>query len=483
MAQAEGGALNYEIVIGLEVHAQLSTESKLFSTSGTAFGAGANAQTDVVCLGMPGVLPVLNKKAVQLAVKAGLALDCEVHQSSQFSRKHYFYPDLAKGYQITQYDRPYATQGHLEIEVGDAKKIVGITRIHMEEDAGKSVHDDLVAGGRSEVDYTRAGVPLIEIVSEPDMRSADEAVAYLKKLHQILRYIEVCDGNMEEGSFRCDANVSLRPFGQEEFGTRTELKNINSFRFVQQAIEYEVSRQASVLESGGSIVQETRLWDTKTNTTRSMRSKEEAHDYRYFPEPDLPDLVLEDGYIDGLRERLPELPAARLARYQSQYALGLKEATVLTEDIHVAQFFEKALARHNNPKLIANWTINEVLREAKGEEFNELAFGPEDLGELVELIDNQTISGKIAKEVFQAMLETGTAPGAYVEEKGLKQVTDTSAIETIVDEVLARSETQVAQYKEGNTKVLGFFVGQVMKESRGKANPKIVNEILREKLK
>ena len=475
--------MSYEIVIGLEVHAQLSTESKLFSTSGTAFGASANAQTDVVCLGMPGVLPVLNKKAVELAVKAGLALDCEVHQTSQFSRKHYFYPDLAKGYQITQYDRPYATWGKLEIEVGGAQKTIGITRIHMEEDAGKSVHDDLVAGGRSYVDYNRAGVPLIEIVSEPDMRSADEAVAYLKKLHQILRYIEVCDGNMEEGSFRCDANVSLRPLGQKEFGTRTELKNINSFRFVQQAIEYEVSRQASVLDSGGTIVQETRLWDTKTNTTRSMRSKEEAHDYRYFPEPDLPDLVLEDGYIDTLRALLPELPAARFARYESEYGLGKKEATVLTEDVHVARFFEEALARHSNPKLIANWTINEVLREAKGEEVNELSFGPESLGELVELIDNQTISGKIAKEVFQAMLESGVAPGQYVEEKGLKQVTDTSAIEAIVDEILARSEAQVAQYKEGNTKVLGFFVGQVMKESRGKANPKIVNELLREKLK
>jgi aspartyl-tRNA(Asn)/glutamyl-tRNA(Gln) amidotransferase subunit B len=474
--------MSYEIVIGLEVHAQLRTESKLFSTSGTAFGASANAQTDVVCLGMPGVLPVLNKEAVRLAVKAGLALECEVHQASQFSRKHYFYPDLAKGYQITQYDRPYATWGKLDIEVDGSKKTVGITRIHMEEDAGKSVHDDLLAGGRSYIDYNRAGVPLIEIVSEPDMRSADEAVAYLKKLHQILRYIEVCDGNMEEGSFRCDANVSLRPVGQKELGTRTELKNINSFRFVQQAIEYEVLRQASVLDSGGTIVQETRLWDTKTNTTRSMRSKEEAHDYRYFPEPDLPDLILEEGYIEELKVGLPELPAARLSRYESEYGLGSKEAKVLTEDIHVAVFFEKALARHNNAKLVANWTINEVLREAKGDEVNQLAFGPQALGELIELIDNQTISGKIAKEVFQAMLETGTAPGQYVEQKGLKQVTDTSAIEAIVDEVLARSETQVAQYKEGNMKVLGFFVGQVMKESRGKANPKLVNEILKEKL-
>ncbi|MBT6176499.1 MAG: Asp-tRNA(Asn)/Glu-tRNA(Gln) amidotransferase subunit GatB [Deltaproteobacteria bacterium] len=475
--------MSYEIVIGLEVHAQLRTESKLFSTSGTAFGASANAQTDVVCLGMPGVLPVLNKEAVRLAVKAGIALECEVHQASQFSRKHYFYPDLAKGYQITQFDRPYATWGKLDIEVGGSKKTVGITRIHMEEDAGKSVHDDLVAGGRSYIDYNRAGVPLIEIVSEPDMRSADEAVAYLKKLHQILRYIEVCDGNMEQGSFRCDANVSLRPVGQKELGTRTELKNINSFRFVQQAIEYEVSRQASVLDSGGRIIQETRLWDTKTNTTRSMRSKEEAHDYRYFPEPDLPDLILEDGYIEALKEALPELPAARLSRYESEYGLGNKEAKVLTEDIHVAVFFEKALARHNNAKLVANWTINEVLREAKGDEVNQLAFGPQALGELVELIDNQTISGKIAKEVFQAMLETGTAPGEYVEQKGLKQVTDTSAIEAIVDGILARSEAQVAQYKDGNMKVLGFFVGQVMKESRGKANPKIVNEILKEKLK
>lgn len=474
--------MNYEIVIGLEVHAQLKTESKLFSTSGTAFGAAANAQTDVVCLGMPGVLPVLNQKAVKLAVRAGLALECDIHEASQFSRKHYFYPDLSKGYQITQFDRPYATHGKLDIEALGKKKTVGITRIHMEEDAGKSVHDDLAAGGRSYIDYNRAGVPLIEIVSEPDMRSAEEAVAYLKDLHQILRAIDVCDGNMEEGSFRCDANVSVRPMGQEELGTRTELKNINSFRFVQQAIEYEASRQISVIESGGAIVQETRLWDTKTNTTRSMRSKEEAHDYRYFPEPDLPDLILAKGYVAARREELPELPKARRARYVRELGIGKVDAAALTDDIAVASFFETALNEHNNPKLVANWTLNEVLREAKGLGIGELKFSPASLGALLALIDNQTISGKIAKEVFQAMVDSGADPAEYVAKNGLKQVTDTSAIEALVDEVLAGNQAQVAQYQGGNHKVLGFFVGQVMKASRGKANPKTVNELLRAKL-
>ena len=474
--------MSYEVVIGLEVHAQLKTASKLFSGSETRFGAAPNSNTDVVCLGMPGVLPVLNREAVRLAVKAGLGLDCTIHQSSQFSRKHYFYPDSPKGYQITQFDRPYATEGKLEIEVDGERKVVGITRIHMEEDAGKSVHDDATAGARSYVDFNRAGVPLIEIVSEPDLRSSDEAVVYLKNLRQILRYLDVCDGNMEQGSLRCDANVSIRPFGQEKLGTRCELKNINSFRFVQQAIEYEVARQANIIEQGLEVVQETRLWDTQSKTTRSMRSKEEAHDYRYFPEPDLPDLNLPDGYIGELRSELPELPAAKIERYVNTLGLSTFDAGVLADELEVARFFETAIAVHDHPKSVANWTINEVLRELKDQSIADLAFGGKELAELVALINDQTISGKIAKEVFQAMLDTGVSPGDYIEEKGLKQVTDGSQIEPIIDEILAKNPGQVAQYKEGKTKLIGFFVGQVMKETQGKANPGLVNELLKKKL-
>ena len=474
--------MSYEVVIGLEVHAQLNTQSKLFSNSETRFGAEPNSNTDVVCLGMPGVLPVLNREAVRLAVKAGLGLDCTIHESSQFSRKHYFYPDSPKGYQITQFDRPYATDGKLAIDVGGETKVIGITRIHMEEDAGKSVHDDAAAGARSYVDFNRAGVPLIEIVSEPDLRSSDEAVVYLKKLRQILRYLKVCDGNMEQGSLRCDANVSIRPFGQQEFGTRCELKNINSFRFVQQAIDYEVARQANVIEQGGEVIQETRLWDTQSKTTRSMRSKEEAHDYRYFPEPDLPDLHLAEGYVDSLVQEQPELPAAKITRYVETLGLSEADSVVLAEELDVALFFEAALDAHNHPKAIANWTIHEVLRELKEQAITGLAFGGKELAELVALIDDKTISGKIAKEVFQAMLETGVKPGAYIEEKGLKQVTDGSQIEPVIDAILEKNPGQVAQYREGKTKLMGFFVGQVMKETQGKANPGLVNEILKKKL-
>jgi aspartyl-tRNA(Asn)/glutamyl-tRNA(Gln) amidotransferase subunit B len=473
--------MSYETVIGLEVHAQLLTKSKLFCGCSTQFGASANTHTCERCLGMPGVLPVLNRKAVELAARAAAGLECTIHARSQWSRKNYFYPDLPKGYQVTQYDKPIATGGKLAImtEAGGIK-VVGVTRIHMEEDAGKNVHDDALAGERSYVDYNRSGVGLVEIVSEPDMRSSEEAVAYLKALRQILRHLEVCDGNMEEGSLRCDANVSIRKVGQKEFGTRVELKNINSFRFVQAAIEYEVMRQAEVLDSGGSIRQETRLWDTQAKVTRAMRSKEDAHDYRYFPEPDLPDLVLNDAFIEGIKQGLPELPAARLIRYVETLGLSSYDAGILTDDHELSQFFETAIAKHNNVKAIANWIINDLLRELRGK--TTLPFAPEALAELVSLIDDNTISGKIAKEVFVDMLQTGKFPKEIVEAKGLKQVTDTSAIEPLVDQILTANADSVQKLKEGKTNIQGFLVGLVLKASGGKANPKMVNELIRKKI-
>ncbi|MEL6760491.1 MAG: Asp-tRNA(Asn)/Glu-tRNA(Gln) amidotransferase subunit GatB [Myxococcota bacterium] len=472
----------YEPVIGLEVHAQLSTESKLFSWSANTFGASPNSHVDVVCLGMPGVLPVLNERAVELAVRAAIGLECTIHSTSQWSRKNYFYPDLPKGYQISQFDRPYATQGSLAFEYDDGEKTVGITRIHMEEDAGKNVHDDLVAGRRSYVDFNRAGVPLIEIVSEPEIRSAAEAAAYMRTIRQVLRYLEVCDGNMEEGSLRCDANVSLRPRGQEEFGTRAEIKNINSFRFVEQAIDYEILRQEELLRGGGTVVQETRLWDSQAKKTRSMRSKEDAHDYRYFPDPDLPELVLEDDFVAGLREALPELPKAKIERYRAELELSDYDAKILTDDAEIARFFESALDAHNNPKGVANWVINEVLREVKDQPLSSLKFDAAALGRLVGLIDAKTISGTIAKEVFAEMLASGTDPAAIVEAKGLKQLDDTDAIAALVATVLADNAESVAKYKAGKTNVKGFLVGQVMKASRGKANPQLVNRLLDEML-
>ncbi|MEL6547490.1 MAG: Asp-tRNA(Asn)/Glu-tRNA(Gln) amidotransferase subunit GatB, partial [Myxococcota bacterium] len=355
----------FETVIGLEVHAQLKTATKLFSWSANTFGAAPNSHVDVVCLGMPGVLPVLNEQAVELAVRAAIGLSCTVHPVSQWARKNYFYPDLPKGYQISQFDRPYATGGTLSFEVEGEKKTVGITRIHMEEDAGKNVHDDVVAGKRSYVDFNRAGVPLIEIVSEPDIRSPAEAAEYMRTMRQVLRYLDVCDGNMDEGSMRCDANVSIRPRGQKEFGTRAEIKNINSFRFVEQAIEYEILRQEELVRGGGEVVQETRLWDSQAKKTRSMRSKEDAHDYRYFPDPDLPELVLKADFIAEIRETLPELPKAKFERYTTTLGLSEYDAKILTDDAEVAHFFEAALAAHENPKGLANWVINEVLREIK----------------------------------------------------------------------------------------------------------------------
>jgi len=476
----------FETVIGLEVHVQLNTRTKIFCGCSTTFGNAPNSQTCPVCLGLPGALPVLNRQVVENAIRAGLATNCRIAPRSIFARKNYFYPDLPKGYQISQFELPICEHGHLEIstESGGAKR-VGITRIHMEEDAGKLLHPSSGENGSvSLVDLNRACTPLLEIVSEPDMRSADEAVAYLKMLRQIVVYLGITDGNMEEGSFRCDANVSVRPRGQQEFGTRTELKNINSFRFVKEAIEYEVERQIEVIEDGGSIIQETRLFDSETGLTRSMRGKEEAHDYRYFPDPDLLPLQVSDDWISKVRESLPELPGAKIDRYMETFGLPQYDAEVLSAERGIAEYFEACLARHDNPKICANWVMGEIQR---GLNVNSIGIDvcpvtPQMLTSLLKRIDDNTISGKIAKTVFEELWQTGKEVDAIIEEKGLKQVSDSGAIEQIVDEVLAASATQIEQYRAGQQKVFGYFVGQVMKLSKGKANPALVNELLKKKL-
>jgi aspartyl-tRNA(Asn)/glutamyl-tRNA(Gln) amidotransferase subunit B len=474
--------MQYETVIGLEVHAQLATKTKLFCGCAQAFGAPANAQTCEVCLGMPGTLPALNGEAVALALRAALALGCQVHEISGWSRKNYFYPDLPKGYQITQFDRPYATGGVVRFAHEGEEHVVNLTRIHMEEDAGKNVHDDMLAGRRSWVDYNRGGTPLIEIVSEPELRSAPAAASYLKALRQLLRAIGACDGNMDQGSLRCDANVSLRPVGREKFGTRVELKNINSFRFVQQAIDYEVARQAEVLDAGGTIVQETRLWDTQAKMTRAMRSKEEAHDYRYFPEPDLPDLVLTRARLEAARKDLPELPQAKVQRFVETLQLTPYDARVLVDDSDVAAFFEAALAVAPHPKAVANWTINELLRELKERTLAELPFGGAELGELVGLVESGAISGKMGKEVFAELMARGGSPRAIVEARGMGQISDEAALGAIIDEVLAADAESVARYRAGKTNVMGHLMGQVMQRSGGRANPKLVSGLLRARL-
>ncbi|MEC8052446.1 MAG: Asp-tRNA(Asn)/Glu-tRNA(Gln) amidotransferase subunit GatB [Myxococcota bacterium] len=473
--------MRYETVIGLEVHAQLATQSKLFSESGTAFGEPANTQVDAVCLGLPGVLPVPNGEAVELALRAGLGLGCEIAEVSEWSRKHYFYPDLPKGYQITQFERPYAEGGGLPIEVKGKEKFVQLTRIHMEEDAGKSVHDDIGASGRSLMDYNRAGTPLIEIVTDPDLRSPDEVVAFLKLLRQTLRYIGVCDGNMEQGNFRCDANVSIRPMGEEKLGTRVELKNINSFKFIQSAIEYEVARQSTLLDSGERVIQETRLWDANAKKTKSMRTKEDAHDYRYFPDPDLPLLRLDRDHIEKVRASLPELPHVRRQRYMDM-GIPDTDAATLTEEREVADFFETVHQVAGDLKLSVNWVLNEVLRECRDTGISQLKFDARSIGELVKLISDGVISGKIAKELFAELIKTGGSPARWVEERGLAQVSDSSAIEPIIDGLLSEHAGNVAAYRSGKKNILGFFVGQVMKATQGKANPKMVNELLRKKL-
>ncbi len=474
--------MEFEAVIGLEVHAQLKTESKIFCGCSTAFGAPPNNHTCPICLGMPGVLPVLNKKVVDYAIRMALATDCTIAPYSRFARKNYFYPDLPKGYQISQFELPIAEHGHVNVDTDQGRKRIGITRIHMEEDAGKLTHD--THRPISRVDLNRTGTPLIEIVSEPDMRNPLEASAYLRQIHSILRYLDICDGNMEEGSFRCDANISVRPRGQEEFGTRAEIKNMNSFRNVERAIAYEIDRQSALVEDGGTVIQETRLWDVDKNQTFSMRGKEEAHDYRYFPDPDLVPLVIDEEWIEETRKILPELPEARLARFLDQYGLSQDDAVFLTSSKDIADYYEACVEAFSDPKQVCNWVTGSLAAflNAKGISITDSPISAQRLAALLKLIKDGIISGKIAKTVFEYMQADDRNPEAIVKEKGLVQVTDTGAIDSIVQEVLDASPDEVAAYQGGKKKLMGFFVGQVMKKSRGKANPGTVNQLLKEKL-
>ncbi len=474
--------MNYEVVVGVEVHAQLRTKSKMFCGCGTTFGQSANSQTCPVCLGMPGTLPVINRSAVEMAIRAGLAMNCTIRDDNQFARKNYFYPDLPKGYQISQYEPPICENGWLNILIGQNQKRVRIRRAHLEEDAGKNVHE--TGTGGSHVDLNRAGTPLLEIVTEPDMRSAEEVVVYLKALRDILMYLEVCDGNMEEGSFRCEPNLSLRPPGQREFGTKVELKNINSFKFVKDALEYEIKRQTKVLNEGGAIRQETRLWNIDRGETAVMRSKEEAHDYRYFPDPDLVPLHLDKDWIEGFRSSLPELPAMRAARFVSDYALPEYDAGVLTASKAMADYFESCVVLFRQPKTVSNWVMGELTRELNnsGTEISASPVSPERLVSLLQMVDRGTVSLKVAREIFPEIYRSEKTPEQIVQQKGLVQVSDESELGKIVDKVLANSPVQVAQFKEGKQQVLGYLVGQVMKVSGGKANPGKVNELLKQKL-
>jgi len=475
--------MEWETVIGLEVHVQLSTASKLFSGTSTEFGAEPNTQANIYDLAMPGTLPVLNSEALKMAVKFGLAIDAEIGKTSVFDRKNYFYPDLPKGYQTSQLDFPTVGKGSLVINIEDGtQKTIGVTRAHMEEDAGKSLHEDF--HGKSGIDLNRAGTPLLEIVSEPDLRSAKEAVAYLKKLHSIVCYLGISDGDMSQGSIRCDANVSIRPKGSTELGMRTEIKNINSFRFVEKAINIEVERQIDLIEDGGTVTQETRLYDSEKNETRSMRSKEVANDYRYFPEPDLLPVVIDDSFIEAVRKTLPELPDAKRQRFQEQYGLSEYDAMVLSADLDTANYFEEVAAACDDAKLSANWVMGDLQAYLNKEELPiaQSIISAEALAGIISRIKDNTISSKIAKTVFESMLAGEGDADSIIESKGLKQVTDTGAIETMVDEVIANNPTQVQQYKDGKEQVIGFFVGQVMKASQGKANPGQVNQMLKEKL-
>ena len=474
--------MEFEPIIGLEVHAQLKTKTKIFCSCSTAFGAPPNTHTCPVCLGMPGVLPVLNKKVVAYTLRMALATGCKIERVSRFARKNYFYPDLPKGYQISQYELPIARHGHVDVEVNGSSQRIGITRIHMEEDAGKLTHDP----GRpvSMVDFNRTGVPLIEIVSEPDIRSPEAAGAYLRQLRSIVRYLNICDGNLEEGSFRCDANVSIRPAGADTFGTRAEVKNLNSFKHVEKALQDEISRQKEVLVDGGEVIQETRLWDPNKNRTHSMRGKEEAHDYRYFPDPDLLPLVIDEDWIEAIRKDLPELPEEKKKRFVAEYDLPSYDAEILTSDRDLAEYFEDCVRHFNQPKQVSNWIMSSLLGllNSEGKSIAQSPVSAPDLAQLLKLVDEGTISGKIAKTVFDDMANSGAPPQQIVEEKGLVQISDSSAIEDVIAKVLAGCPAEVEAYQNGKTKLLGFFVGQVMKETRGKANPKMVNEILRKKL-
>ncbi len=476
--------MEWETVIGLEIHTQLATKSKIFSGASTAYGASPNSQACAVDLGLPGVLPVLNQEAVRMAIKFGMAIEAQIAPYSVFARKNYFYPDLPKGYQISQFELPVVGVGHLDIVVDGAVKRIGITRAHLEEDAGKSLHEDF--HGLTGIDLNRAGTPLLEIVSEPDMRSAREAVTYMKKLHALVRYLEICDGNMQEGSFRCDANVSVRPKGQEEFGTRAEIKNLNSFRFVEKAINYEVERQIDLIEGGGIVVQETRLYDSAKDETRSMRGKEEANDYRYFPDPDLLPLVIEDSLKQEIKAELPELPDEKKDRFKEQYGQDEESATTLTASRELADFYEAVVKESGcEAKLCTNWVIGE-LAGALNKDGMEITESPVDYGRLSGLlkrISDNTISGKIAKQVFEEMWQSTATADEIIESKGLKQITDSGAIEQIIDQVIADNPAQVEQYLSGKDKLFGFFVGQVMKATQGKANPGEVNKMLKAKLK
>ncbi|MDP2682436.1 MAG: Asp-tRNA(Asn)/Glu-tRNA(Gln) amidotransferase subunit GatB [Deltaproteobacteria bacterium] len=477
--------MTYEAVIGLEIHAQLLTNSKVFCGCSTKFGAEANTQVCPVCLGMPGTLPVLNKKAVEFAVKMAIATDCRVNNKSIFARKNYFYPDLPKGYQISQYNEPLTQKGYIDIEVNGEKRRIGITRIHMEEDAGKLLHGETFEDeGFSFVDLNRAGVPLIEIVSEPDIRTAEEAVEYLKALRDILVYLEICDGNMEEGSFRCDANVSVRPRGQKEFGTKAELKNINSFRFVQKAIEYEINRQIEIVEDGGKIVQETRLFDSNKGITISMRSKEEAHDYRYFPDPDLLPLMVDEAWIEEIRGTLTELPAEKRERFVREYGIPSYDAGVLTATKELANYYEESVRLFNQPKVVSNWIMGELLRLLKEDnrEAKECPVSPEKLVKLIRMVDAGAVNLKTAKEVFEEVYKTGKEPDAIVKEKGFVQVSDEGAILKAIDEIINANPKELADYKAGKEKLFSFFVGQTMKATKGQANPQVLNRLLKERL-
>ncbi|MBL0731393.1 MAG: Asp-tRNA(Asn)/Glu-tRNA(Gln) amidotransferase subunit GatB [Desulfosarcina sp.] len=475
--------MEFEPVIGLEVHAQLKTKTKIFCSCSTAFGSPPNTHVCPVCLGMPGTLPVLNKKVIEYAILMALATNCSINRLNIFARKNYYYPDLPKGYQISQYELPIAEHGYLDIEVNGDNKRIGITRIHMEEDAGKLSHDP--HRPLSMVDFNRTGVPLIEIVSEPDIRSPEEAGAYLRHMHAILRYLDICDGNMEEGSFRCDANISIRPKGEKKLGTRAELKNLNSFKNVEKSIEYEIFRQKDILLDGGRIVQETRLWNADTNRSTSMRSKEEAHDYRYFPDPDLVPLNIDEKWISALKKDLPELPQEKKERFITEYGLPSTDAEVLTSSRDMADYFDECVKLFNRPKQIGNWIMGSLLAllNLENKTISESPVSAHHLTAMLQLIDKGLISGKIAKKVFDEMAKTGKPPKQIVEEKGLVQVTDKTEIESIVIKIVSGNPKEAEAYKNGKTKILGFFVGQVMKVTRGKANPQIVNEILKEKLK
>ncbi len=473
----------FEPVIGLEVHAQLKTKTKIFCSCPTTFGAAPNANTCPVCTGMPGVLPVLNRTAVTFAIKSALATDCTIARESRFDRKNYFYPDLPKGYQISQYAFPIAEHGHLVVEPeGASPKRIGITRIHMEEDAGKLIHDP--GRGISMVDLNRTGVPLVEIVSEPDMRSAEEAGAYLRKLHAILKYIDICDGNMEEGSFRCDANISLRPVGQEAFGTRTELKNLNSFKHVEKAIRHEIQRQTYVLESGKAIIQETRLWDPDKNVTRSMRGKEDAHDYRYFPDPDLVPLIVDEEWIESVKKEMPELPDTRKQRFMADYQLSEYDAGVLTASRQMADYYETAAANVKDKKQAANWIMGPVLGliKSQGLTIETLPVSATALGELLGLVETGRLNAGTAKTVFEEMSHSDKSPLAIMEAKGLEQVSDQSELAAIVSAVIESNPDEHTAYTNGKTKLFSFFMGQIMKKTRGKADPKVVTELLKQQL-